>query len=238
MCSVSASRWLKLLHGRCRCWTRPVVGSRSAFVPRFSLSEPLLPDGFSIYTDGSGKSSDDGIVTAGWGFVVICPDSTELRFCGPVVLDSSHPLYCRATALTNNTAELSALYFAALWCAQHLPTHAHVRFYYDSTYAANVSRQRWSPTSHFVLVKALVRLVDSISRSFAVSWTWVKGHSGSHFNNIADSLANSGADGHTAIWVHYDISHLHALTFSRVGSLRWFQWSGVTISTPGAHGGS
>jgi len=161
-----------------------------------------------IYTDGSHTPSPQ--LAAGWGYVVLNYSTRRsslqhaiplLESFGPVCLNHSHADYMEAGALTNNTAELSAIGQAFRW-ALTSPLMAGVRAVQirtDSDYCLGVLVGSSRPTVNRHLI-AVVRalLADLRARHLAVSVLWIPSHQTdltkptAFWNHRADRLAAMG----------------------------------------------
>ena len=134
------------------------------------------------YTDGACAPSNPG--PAGWGVVLIAPESDELTehygFIGPG---------------TNQVAELTA----AIEGLERVPPGATVELVSDSQYVLkglSEWRAGWErkgyrnskgePVANLGLWKRLFALADLRK----VETRWVRGHNGDTYNELADALAN------------------------------------------------
>ena len=145
-------------------------------------------------------SADAGV--AGWGVTVAIPgQSATIDLCGPVVGPGT-PLFIGATAFTNNTAELSALFVALRWAAAHTADEVHLQ--YDSTYAVGVATRALSPTTNLSLVLAVRAALAEVRAN--IVWGKITAHTGDVFNEHADELAKFGStgtyQGELAPWYH------------------------------------
>ena len=110
---------------------------------------------------------------------------------------------------SNNTAELTAIGEALLWClqyfrnAQNIAAVANQRVVirYDSEYAANSVQGIFNGKKNTELIgevrkyySALQRVTMS-GRALEVEFVYVKGHSSSRWNKQSDKLASIGASG-------------------------------------------
>ncbi len=126
-----------------------------------------------------------------------------MDFAGPVVTCPQAAFFAGAKAPTNNTGELTGLLRALTWLAAAWSESAFaiapVRFEYDSDYAANMSRRVWRPKENVVLILAVRRQLDIVSRRAPVAWKHVFSHTGDLLNDRADLLAKVGAKGDTRV---------------------------------------
>lgn len=84
----------------------------------------------------------------------------------------------------NNRMELLAIISAV----NLIPSNSSVTIYSDSKYAINVLSGRWRAKTN----TDLVHLYDAVaSRLKEIRFEWVKGHSGTEWNEYVDGLAGS-----------------------------------------------
>ena len=132
----------------------------------------------TIYTDGA-CSGNPGI--GGWGAILICAKETKY-------MSGSKQL------TTNNQMELTA----TIEALKAILKPSNIALYTDSQYVKNGitswifnwKKNGWKtankkPVANKDLWIELEKYVDFHS----VNWFWVKGHSGDHYNEIADELA-------------------------------------------------
>jgi len=132
------------------------------------------------WSDGSsnGKSNDCG----GWA-AIIMNEKKLLKLSG---YDPS---------ATNNTMELSALLFAL----QALKHPCEVEAFLDSQYVINGFAKCWvknwkrngwiNNAGEPVKNKDLWIALDTEVAKHNITWRWVKGHAGNHYNEMVDKLA-------------------------------------------------
>ena len=140
-----------------------------------------IPSGkLRIYTDGA-CSGNPG--PGGWG-VIIIGDDYEVELCGG------------ESETTNNRMEL----LGPINALTKIPEEAEIEIFTDSSYVKNGitiwiknwEKNGWKTSSKEpVKNKELwIELQNQIKRH-NVTWCWVKGHSGDHYNERADELARS-----------------------------------------------
>ena len=140
-----------------------------------------IPSGkLRIYTDGS-CSGNPG--PGGWSAIIIGDDS-ELELCGG------------GSDTTNNRMEL----LGPINALKKLPEGTEIDIFTDSSYVKNGitswiknwEKNGWKTSSKEpVKNKELwIELQNQIKRQ-NVTWRWVKGHNGDHYNERADVLARS-----------------------------------------------
>ena len=154
---------------------------------------PPSSEAVAVYTDGSGSGGRcTATSSAGWGFVVLVNQVHDHSAHGPVETDSRSVYYLGATVASNNSAEITAIIESLLYVLS-LPTIPQsVEFFYDSKWAANATIGTSRPKRHKLLVNQARKLFTILSQRTLVKWTWVKGHSGDTYNEMADSLAEEG----------------------------------------------
>ena len=134
-----------------------------------------------VYTDGA-CSGNPG--PGGWGWAV-APDGEPSGSGGD-------------TKTTNQRMEIQAVLEAVRTLSAEYPGRP-IQVVSDSTYVVNCFRDRWwvrweangwrnsqrKPVANDDLWKPLIELV----KTHAVSFRWVKGHSGDRLNDLVDQLA-------------------------------------------------
>ena len=159
---------------------------------------------YTIYTDGSAFGMNDGDgatkdTPAGWGFVVIQGptglnhDDGEIYFSahGRVYTDSGHPLWIGADIGSNNTGELSAVYYALEWALNNEASK--VTIYSDSNYALNMAFGNWRPGTNKEMIDTIRAFSAMVQKTLTVEHAHIRAHSGFKWNEVADRLADQGA---------------------------------------------
>ena len=132
----------------------------------------------TIYTDGA-CSGNPG--KGGWGAILI--DAKEEKY-----LSGSNQL------TTNNQMELTA----TIEALKAIVKPCNIALYTDSQYVKNGittwifnwKKNGWKTANKKpVANKDLWIELDKYVKIHSVNWFWVKGHSGDHYNEIADQLA-------------------------------------------------
>jgi ribonuclease HI len=139
-----------------------------------------MSDIITIYTDGA-CSGNPG--KGGWGAVIII-GKEEIFLSG------------FKTLTTNNQMELTA----TIEALKNIKKTSDIHLYTDSQYVKNGINQwifNWKKNGWItankkpVANKELWIELDTYVATHKVKWFWVKGHSGDHYNEIADKLAVS-----------------------------------------------
>ena len=105
------------------------------------------------------------------------------------MIDRAEREYIGADKHSNNTGELSAIYWAIKEAEERRAREIVVR--YDSKYAAGMARGLWQPKRNKELIRTVKRAVRDTR--MVIWWKHVKGHSGHKWNDRADELAELGA---------------------------------------------
>lgn len=134
-----------------------------------------------IYTDGA-CSGNPG--PGGWGAVLLYGDHRKDIFGGE-------------KETTNNRMELSAV----IESLKILKKPSNVSIYTDSKYVMdgitkwifNWKKNGWKSANKKPIKNIdLWQELDKEVAKHQLKWTWVKGHNGDHFNEVADELARRG----------------------------------------------
>ncbi|WP_407412422.1 DNA polymerase III subunit epsilon [Acinetobacter sp.] len=133
----------------------------------------------TLYVDGACRGNPG---LGGWGAYLIYADQSEQKYWGGEF------------NTTNNRMELTAAIEGIRAC----PADAKLIIWTDSTYVqkgitewiVNWKKKNWKNVKNPDLWQAL----DQITQGRDIDWRWVKGHAGNAGNEMADQLANLGAD--------------------------------------------
>ena len=132
----------------------------------------------TLYVDGACKGNPG---LGGWGAYVI----TE---------QSEHKLFGGEPETTNNRMELQAAIEGVSFC----PVDAHLIIWTDSNYVKQGitewihgwKKKNWKDVKNPDLWQKL----DAVCANRNIEWNWIKGHAGHAGNEMADQLANLGAE--------------------------------------------
>jgi ribonuclease HI len=136
-----------------------------------------------VYTDGACKGNPG---RGGWG-AVLRTDNHEKHLKGGEKLT------------TNNRMEMTAVIEAL----KALKTDCEIDIYTDSQYVQKGvtewlegwKKRGWKTASKDPVKNAdLWQILDVLLGNHHIRWHWVKGHAGHPGNELADALANEGAD--------------------------------------------
>ena len=177
-------------------------------MPDEQLPSSCPMDAFHVYTDGSCIIKRRQVVTAGWGFALLCfgaePSSgqqPEVKACGPVVTDQMDTRFVGARRLTNNTGELSAVIEFLLWalaetdsCQNHILLDAPIVVHTDSTYVLGILVGKFRAPENRAISLLAVHLWQMARKRFEMHIVWVKGHNGHYGNECVDAAAKCGSD--------------------------------------------
>lgn len=144
-----------------------------------------------IWTDGACSNNGQSNPRGGWGAVLLSPSTgRRLKIAGKL----------EGQPVTNNRAELTAVIEALT----ALRGSTSVDLTTDSEYVMNGAtkwrygwkRKGWKTANGKAVKNAdLWRQLDDLLRAHSVRFHWVRGHSGHPENELADSLAVTGAEG-------------------------------------------
>jgi len=142
-----------------------------------------LTQAIEIYTDGACRGNPG---PGGWGVLLIAGKHQKTMHGGD-------------PETTNNRMELTA----AIEALNALKDHSRVILYTDSKYVMDGIKE-WMPNwknrgwktaaKKPVKNKDLWQALDEATGRHEIDWRWVKGHNGNPGNEMADELANRGAD--------------------------------------------
>ncbi|SEL74163.1 DNA polymerase III subunit epsilon [Acinetobacter sp. DSM 11652] len=132
----------------------------------------------TLYVDGACRGNPG---LGGWGAYIITKD-TEHKICG------GEP------DTTNNRMELTAAIEGIKFC----PVDAKLIIWTDSNYVkrgitewiSGWKKKNWKDVKNPDLWQTL----DQVCQGRDIEWNWIKGHAGHPGNEMADQLANQGAD--------------------------------------------
>ncbi|RXS94214.1 DNA polymerase III subunit epsilon [Acinetobacter junii] len=132
----------------------------------------------TLYVDGACKGNPG---LGGWGAYII----TETE---------EHKIYGGELETTNNRMELTAAIEGVTFC----PIDAHLIIWTDSNYVKQGitewihgwKKKNWKDVKNPDLWKKL----DAVCANRNIEWNWIKGHAGHPGNEMADQLANMGAE--------------------------------------------
>lgn len=139
---------------------------------------------YAVYTDGASRKDGRG----GWGYVIL-----QDGFWDRVVDKASGGQH----DTTNQAMEMTA----ALVALRSLPRGSRIVVYTDSNYLVKGMTEYlgvwkstgWRTTGNKPLVNVeLWKALNELAKSREVHWVWVKGHSGNHWNEVADRLSQEG----------------------------------------------
>ena len=131
-----------------------------------------------IYSDGSCLNNPG---PGGWASILTCNGVEKMIGGGEIYT-------------TNNRMELTAV----IQALQMLKYPCMVTVITDSKYVTDAFNKKWIENwekTNFVGRKNedLWRILRAIERQHTVTFTWVKGHAGHHYNELCDSEANRQA---------------------------------------------
>ncbi len=144
----------------------------------------------------------DGAARAGWGIVIVQGDDGLGRGRGTIIeethgvvqTDPESEAWDGALLASNNTAELTALLEALRWTMQY-EGGEEVMIRCDSMYAMEIAEERWKAKANLELVDVVRAALSAARVGRDVDLNHVRGHEGHRWNERADHLARSAAEG-------------------------------------------
>lgn len=125
----------------------------------------------TIYTDGSCLKNPDG--PGGWGGIIIDADGDEFHISG------------NSPVTTNNRMEMTAV----IETLRLVKPKKHYKIITDSMLVINCATGKWKRNAN----NDLWEEYDKVSKDKYISFEWVKGHNGNHYNEMVDKMALSEA---------------------------------------------
>ncbi len=148
-----------------------------------------------IYCDGATYHNGRPDCRAGWGLASTIYEGfyqcINKEMFGPVVTVKEHAEYVGAEKQSNQTGELTAMFWA-LQMAARVKNGLAIKIYSDSLYALNLTQLKWDAKCNLLLAKNCYRAYNENPNKRRISFHHVKGHSGDTFNDLADGLAKEG----------------------------------------------
>ncbi len=144
----------------------------------------------------------DGEAQAGWGIVIVQGDDGLGRGRGTISEEDHGVVHINpesnawdgALLASNNTAELTALLEALRWVIQY-EGDEEVVIRCDSMYAMEIAEERWKAKANLELVDVVRAALNAARVGRMVDLNHVRGHEGHRWNERADHLARSAAEG-------------------------------------------
>lgn len=140
-----------------------------------------MSETITLYVDGACRGNGKDGALGGWGAYIVTEHEERKIFGGE-------------TQTTNNRMELTAAIEGVLAC----PKTAKLIIWTDSNYVKQGitewihgwKKKNWKDVKNPDLWQKL----DSVCQGREIEWNWIKGHAGHPGNEMADQLANLGAD--------------------------------------------
>ncbi len=160
-----------------------------------------MKEKITIYTDGAAKGNPG---KAGWGAVVLFypyPASPLIRGRSK---EGVLEIGGRADHATNNQMELTAPIEALKYIKNNFPQVGPVEIISDSKYVilgitewiVNWQKNNWrNAAKKLVMNKELWEELYTLTQELKPKWTYVKGHNEDKYNERADLIATSFAEG-------------------------------------------
>jgi ribonuclease HI len=155
-------------------------------------------DKITIYTDGAAKGNPG---KAGWGAVIIFnDDKLKVKSEKLKVIEIGGSM----EHATNNIMELTAPIEALRYIKTHFSHGVNVEIVSDSKYVilgitewiTNWQRNNWRNAANKpVMNRELWEELHELNQEFKPKWTYVKGHNEDKYNDRADLIATSFAEG-------------------------------------------
>ena len=105
-----------------------------------------------------------------------------------MITSSDHQQFIGAASLSNFSAEMSAIVWAASWT---IGVECPCCIHYDSTGAANTATGEWQSKKHVQLAQVALATVALSGAGRSREFKHVKGHSGNPWNEMADRVADA-----------------------------------------------
>ena len=140
-----------------------------------------MSETITLYVDGACRGNGKESALGGWGAYIVTATEERKIFGGE-------------TQTTNNRMELTAAIEGVLAC----PQQAKLIIWTDSNYVKQGitewihgwKKKNWKDVKNPDLWQKL----DAVCQGRDIEWNWIKGHAGHPGNEMADQLANLGAD--------------------------------------------
>lgn len=129
-----------------------------------------------VSTDGSCKPNPG---QAGCGYVIVIDNKIHRQ--ASVYLGEG----------TNNIAELKAVEIALQALIEEGMQEQEIELQTDSAYAVGLFTKNWKAKANTELVNKIRADLEQFPK---LSLSWIKGHNGSYYNELADKLANQAID--------------------------------------------
>ena len=139
----------------------------------------------------------NGETFAGWCVIARSPRGSIDVMFGPVVTIETHPVYSGARAVSNNTAEMTAM-VEALYCLGPrglVARQERACIFYDSKHAAGIRSGTIQARTHVQLALACQRSTLCVQHRLRLTMQHVYGHGGNLGNECADHAAALGSFG-------------------------------------------
>lgn len=133
---------------------------------------------YVAYTDGASEKNGSASSAGGYGVVIIRPDHSEQQLRNDRAL----------IGVTSNEMELLAVIKALQFIDVECPT-AEIEIRTDSQNVIGWCSMGWKRKAPNLV--PYLRTIDELMLKHKVTFTKVKGHSGDHYNNLADRLSTA-----------------------------------------------
>ena len=151
--------------------------------------------------EGGSSKQPSPQMGAGWGVTMVrgrkgLADGTRIgHMSGPVELNEESKFFVGATQLTNNTAELNAIYEALIHIRDYVTPGETVTIRMDSLLASGVATASLIARTNIELARKVQDMYRQVVETRKIHFVHVKSHANQRWNEAADVEADNGREG-------------------------------------------